>query len=98
MHRSAGSTAAVTESSEHMFLMALARYERMLKQTACALGVASVVCVVQDWQLAAMALSLPFCLIWIYCGWLRTEPQLKWINTLFAALYTYGIARALLLG
>jgi hypothetical protein len=40
-----------------------------------------------------MLLSLPFCLIWIYCGWLRTEPQLKWINVMFAVLYIYGIGR-----
>lgn len=80
-----------------MFLTTLARYERMLKQIACGLGIASVICVVQDWQFAAMALSLPFCLIWMFCGWLHTEPQLKWINVLFAALYIYGITRALLL-
>jgi hypothetical protein len=23
--------------------------------------------------------------IWIYCGWLHTEPQLKWIDTIFWA-------------
>lgn len=80
-----------------MFLIALARYERMLKQIACALGIASVICVVQGWQFAAMVLSLPFCLIWVFCGWLHTEPQLKWINALFAVLYVYGIARAIVL-
>ena len=44
-----------------------------------------------------MFLSLPFCLIWIYCAWLHTERQLKWINILFSALYAYGIARWFLL-
>lgn len=40
-----------------------------------------------------MIFSLPFCLIWIYCGWLRNEPQLKYLNVMFSALYIYGIAR-----
>ena len=76
-----------------MSLLMFARYEQQLKWVAFVLGFGSVVSVVQGWQLAAMVLSLPFCLIWIYCGWLRTEPQLKYINVMFAALYVYGIAR-----
>ncbi len=68
-------------------------YEQPLKWVAFVLGFGSVVCVVQGWQLAAMLLSLPFCLIWIYCGWLRTERQLKYINMIFATLYVYGIVR-----
>jgi len=79
-----------------MTLMTFARYEQVLKWIAVALGLASTVSVVQGWQFAAMVLSLPFCLIWIYCGWLRTEPQLKYINIMFAALYVYGIARYLI--
>jgi len=38
-------------------------------------------------------LGLPFCLIWIGCAWLHGERQLKWINVVFVALYTYGLAR-----
>ena len=76
-----------------MSLMTFAAYEQALKWAALALGLGSAVSVVQGWQLMAMILSLPFCLIWIYCGWLRTEPQLKYINMMFAALYVYGIAR-----
>lgn len=80
-----------------MTLMTFARFEQPLKWFAVALGLSSTICVVQGWQLAAMILSLPFCLIWIYCGWLRTEPQLKYINLMFATLYVYGIARYLVI-
>ena len=73
-------------------------FERELKSLAFLLGIGSAVCVVQDWQPWGMVLSLPFCLIWIYCAWLHTEPQLKWINVLFAGLYVYGIARWFALG
>lgn len=76
-----------------MFLMRFSVYEQQLKWTAVVLGAISTVCLVQGWQLAAMMLSLPFCIIWMYCGWLRSEPQLKYINMLFAMLYVYGIAR-----
>ncbi|GGE38144.1 peptidase [Actibacterium pelagium] len=76
-----------------MKLEALAVYEQPLKWFALGLGVCSTVCVVQGWQLAAMLFSLPFCLIWMYSGWLRTEPQLKYINMLFSVLYVYGIGR-----
>ena len=76
-----------------MNLLKLAAYEQQLKWLALVLGLASTVSIVQGWQLAAMLFSLPFCLIWIYCAWLRTEPQLKYINVIFAILYVYGIAR-----
>ena len=75
----------------------LSAFERELKSLAFLLGLASAVCVVQDWQPWGMVFSLPFCLIWIYCAWLHTEPQLKWINVLFAGLYVYGIGRYVLL-
>lgn len=76
-----------------MNLLKFAVFEQQLKWLALALGLASTVSIVQGWQLAAMLFSLPFCLIWIYCAWLRTEPQLKYINVIFAVLYVYGIAR-----
>ena len=76
-----------------MNLLKFAVFEQQLKWLALALGLASTVSIVQGWQLAAMLFSLPFCLIWIYCAWLRTEPQLKYINVIFATLYVYGIAR-----
>ena len=74
-------------------LMRFAHHEQRLKWVAFALGLASAICVVFDHQLGAMGLSLPFCLIWIYCAWLRGERQLKYINLLFAALYIYGLTR-----
>ena len=80
-----------------MLATTLAALEQPLKWIAFGLGLASTLCVVQGWVLPAMIFSLPFCLIWIAMGWLRTEPQLKWINILFAALYIYGIARHLAL-
>lgn len=81
-----------------MSLMMFARYEQVLKWIALGLGLASTVSIVQGWQLAAMLFSLPFCLIWIYCAWLRREPQLKYINILFAVLYVYGIGRYFIAG
>ena len=81
-----------------MSLLASGALEQPLKWIALWLGVASTVCIVQGWQLAAMVIGLPFCLIWVYCGWLRTEPQLKMINVVFSALYVYGIARYWVLG
>lgn len=74
-------------------LLKLAVYEQQLKWVALALGLCSTISIVQDAQLAAMLFGLPFCVIWIYCGWLRTEPQLKYINLVFSALYIYGIIR-----
>ena len=76
-----------------MFLMRFSIYEQQMKWAAVLLGVASTVCLVQGWQLVAMMLSLPFCIIWMYCGWLHIERQLKYINMLYAMLYVYGIAR-----
>ena len=70
-----------------------AAHERRLKNVAVLLGSGSAICVVQGWQLGAMLLSLPFCLIWTYCAWLHREPQLKWLNMLFAGLYIYGLTR-----
>lgn len=76
-----------------MLVSTLAVLEQPLKWLAFALGLASTVSIVQGWTLWAMLFSLPFCLIWIAMAWLRTEPQLKWINILFALLYVYGIGR-----
>lgn len=73
--------------------MMFARHEQLLKRIALGLGLGSTLAIVQGWQLAAMALSLPFCLIWMYCAWLRREPQLKWINAVFTVLYIYGLMR-----
>ena len=69
------------------------RLERNLKNFALLLGVISVVTIVLDLYPWTMFVSLPFCLIWVYCGWLRTEPQLKWVNIIFSVLYLFGIAR-----
>ena len=80
-----------------MFLMRLAALEQPLKWLALVLGLCSTVAIVQGWQLAAMLFGLPFCLIWVFCGWLRTEPQLKYINIVFSVLYLYGIGRYVLL-
>lgn len=74
-------------------LIALAAFEQELKWLALALGLASTIAIVQNWQPWPMVLGLPFCLIWVYCGWLRTERQLKWINIIFSALYIYGLMR-----
>ena len=79
-------------------LLAFAGYEQPPKWLAVALGISSTLCVVQGWQIQAMSLSLPFCLIWIYIGWLRSERQLQYINVVFALFYLYGIARHLVLG
>ncbi|MGJ8626712.1 MAG: peptidase [Sulfitobacter sp.] len=76
-----------------MIVSRLAQNEQPLKWLALALGLCSTVSIVQDWQLAAMLFGLPFCLIWCFFGWLRTELQLKYINMVFTALYLYGILR-----
>lgn len=73
--------------------MRLQKYESQLKWLALALGILSTVAIVQNWYPFMMFISLPFCIIWIYCAWLHNEVQLKWINILFCALYIYGIAR-----
>ncbi len=80
-----------------MKLMDFAVYEQQLKWAALGLGIGSTLCVVQGWHLGAMIFSLPFCLIWMYCGWLRGERQLKYINMLFAVLYVYGLGRYFLM-
>ena len=67
--------------------------ERYLKQFALLLGIVSAIAVIFDWYPYTMFIALPFCLIWIYCAWLHTEPQLKWINIIFSLLYAYGIVR-----
>ena len=69
------------------------RLELYLKNFALLLGVISVVTIVLDLYPWTMFVSLPFCLIWVYCGWLRTEPQLKWVNIIFRVLYLFGIIR-----
>ncbi len=65
--------------------------EKRLKNTALMLGLLSGVAIVMDWYPLTMFLSLPFCLMWLYFGWLRREPQLKWINLTFVLIYLYGI-------
>ncbi len=50
---------------------ALAAFEQELKWVALALALASTIAIVQNWQPWPMVLGLPFCLIWVYCGWLR---------------------------
>ena len=67
--------------------------ETFLKNIALVLGVASAVAVVFDAYPYTMFLSFPFCLICIYCGWLHTEPQLKWINAIFLGIHGLGIMR-----
>lgn len=75
----------------------LLRHERALKNLALCLGVASTVAIVQNWYPLNLFLSLPFCLIWVAMGWLRSERQLKWINILFTGFYVYGIGRYMML-
>ena len=66
--------------------------EKLLKNIALLLGLLSAIAIIFDWYPLTMFLSFPFCLIWIYCAWLRTEPQLKWVNLVFLLIYSYGIA------
>ena len=70
--------------------------EKLLKNIALLLGLLSAVAIIFDWYPLTMFLSFPFCIIWIYCAWLRTEPQLKWVNLFFLFIYSYGIGRYLL--
>ena len=70
--------------------------EKLLKNIALLLGLLSAVAIIFDWHPLTMFLSFPFCLIWIYCAWLRTEPQLKWVNLIFLFIYSYGIGRYVL--
>ena len=67
--------------------------EQLLKNIALVFGLLSVAAVVFDFYPYTMFFSLPFCAIWIYCAWLRSEPQLKWINIVFFCLYVFGISR-----
>ena len=67
--------------------------EQRLKNIALVFGLLSVAAVVFDFYPYTMFFSLPFCAIWIYCAWLRSEPQLKWINIVFFCLYLFGISR-----
>jgi hypothetical protein len=67
--------------------------EKILKNIALMLGVLSAIAIIFDWYPLTMFLSFPFCLIWIYCAWLHTEPQLKWVNLIFLLIYSYGIFR-----
>ena len=67
--------------------------EAYLKNVALFLGLSSAIAIIFDWYPLTMFLSFPFCLIWTYCAWLHTEPQLKWVNLIFLCIYAYGIAR-----
>ena len=69
--------------------------EKFLKNVTLLLGLLSATAIIFDWYPLTMFLSFPFCLIWIYCAWLRTEPQLKWVNLIFLLIYSYGIVRYL---
>ncbi|MEL6586060.1 MAG: peptidase [Pseudomonadota bacterium] len=73
-------------------------HEQFLKWVALGLGLASTVAIVQNWHPWPMVLGLPFCCIWVLCGWLRGERQLKVVNILFAALYAYGLLRYMYFG
>lgn len=83
--------------STDAFARWLAGHEQRLKWLAVALGIASTLAIVQDLQPWPMVFGLPFCLIWIACAWLRTEPQLKYVNVLFTVLYVYGLMRWVML-
>ena len=69
------------------------KIEKLLKNIALLLGLLSAIAIIFDWYPLTMFLSFPVCLIWIYCAWLRTEPQLKWVNLIFLFIYCYGIGR-----
>ena len=57
------------------------------------LAISSAIAIILDWYPLTIFLSLPFCLIWVYCAWLRSEPQLKWVNIIFLLIYGVGITR-----
>ena len=67
--------------------------ETLLKNIALVLGILSAIAIIFDWYPLTMFLSFPFCLIWIYCAWLNTEPQLKWVNFIFLFIYFFGITK-----
>ena len=73
------------------WLMKFAHFEAQLKWLALALGLFSAVAIIRDWYPWTMFISLPFCLIWVYCAWLHTEKQLKWLNLVFLTFYAVGI-------
>ena len=75
------------KQENHSRFMMSEHAEKPLKNLALILRLFSAVAVVFDLYPLTIFLSLPFCLIWIYCGWLRTEPQLKWINMVFSCLW-----------
>ncbi|EHI49163.1 hypothetical protein HIMB100_00007320 [SAR116 cluster alpha proteobacterium HIMB100] len=54
------------------WLMKFARYEGQLKWVALGLGLLSAVAIIRDWYPWTIFISLPFCLIWVYCAWLHT--------------------------
>ena len=68
-------------------------FEFHLKNFALALGIIGVVAVILDWYPLTMFIPLPYCMIWVYYGWLKTEPQLKWVNMIFCTLYLFGIIK-----
>lgn len=76
----------------------LAKREQELKWLALVLGLASTLALVNNWHPWPLYLGLPFCLLWIYFGWLHTERQLKYINIVFSGLYIYGIGKHLMGG
>ena len=67
--------------------------EKLLKDIALILGIFSAIAIIFDWYQLTMFLSFPLCLIWIYCAWLHTEPQLKWVNFIFLFIYFFGITK-----
>ena len=73
--------------------MHMLKYEQELKWVALVLGIASTIALVNNWHPWPLFFGLPFCMLWVYFGWLRTEPQLKYINLVFIALYIYGIVK-----
>ena len=71
----------------------IANREETLKWVSLGLGILSTIMIVMDMYPYTMFVGLPFCLIWIYCAWLHTEKQLKYINIIFSALYIFGITK-----
>jgi len=67
--------------------------ERTIKNIALALGLGNALAIIFNGYPLTMFLSLPFCIIWAYCAWLHHEPQLKWLNLTFLAIYAVGIVR-----
>jgi len=97
-------TDLVDENCERRFLKPQSPYakiklieEKLLKNIALFLGLLSAIAIIFDWYPLTMFLSFPFCLIWIYCAWLKTDPQLKWVNITFLSVYLYGITRYFLI-